>query len=236
MICFIDYRTTKKEIHALENLGFTCITIPKCSSLYPAIDGHVDIQLAVLDKCKKEVIIHKNMDENFKNLLISKGIKFYETACSLGNKYPHNVILNSLVLKDYFIHNLAFTDKVLLETQHSKEFIDVKQGYTKCSCLPINDNAVITSDAGIQKKLIEKGFDILFLPPGDILLEGFDYGFIGGTGGMITKDTIAFFGNLKKYKYGNEVLCFLNKYNITPVYLKDDKLTDRGSILTLNDF
>ncbi|MGL5087819.1 MAG: DUF6873 family GME fold protein, partial [Clostridium sp.] len=98
MFCFIDYRTTRKEILTLETLGFTCLSIPKCNSLYPAIDGHVDIQLAILDKCKKEVVIHKNMDKNFKNLLVFNGIKFQETACSLDTAYPYNVILNSLIL------------------------------------------------------------------------------------------------------------------------------------------
>lgn len=233
MFCFIDYRTSQKEINVLENQGLTCVVIPKCSSLYPAIDGHVDIQLAILNKCKKQVIIHKNMNKNFKNLLISKGINFHQTACSLNNTYPHNIILNALILENYFIHNLNFTDSLLLKNQNSKELINVKQGYTKCSCLPINEKAIITSDSGIYKILSKKGFDILLVPPGDIELPGLEYGFIGGTGGMISKNTMAFFGNLDNYIYGDNVKMFLNKYNVTPLYLKDDKLTDRGSLLVL---
>lgn len=233
MFCFIDYRTTDQEIKALENQGLTCISIPKCTSLYNAIDGHVDIQLAVLNKCKKEVIIHKNMDENFKNLLVSKNIIFQETACSLNSTYPDNVILNALILNNYFIHNLNFTDSNLLKTQNSKELIQVKQGYTKCSCLILNETALITSDSGIYKILSTKGFDILLLPPGDIELPGLDYGFIGGTGGMISENTMAFFGSLDHYLYGDLVKSFLSKYKIKPLYLKNSKLTDRGSLLTL---
>lgn len=233
MFCFIDYRTTDQEIKALENQGLTCISIPKCTSLYNAIDGHVDIQLAVLNKCKKEVIIHKNMDENFKNLLVSKNIIFQETACSLNSTYPDNVILNALILNNYFIHNLNFTDSNLLKTQNSKELIQVKQGYTKCSCLILNETALITSDSGIYKILSTKGFDILLLPPGDIELPGLDYGFIGGTGGMISENTMAFFGSLDYYLYGDLVKSFLSKYKIKPLYLKNSKLTDRGSLLTL---
>ena len=233
MFCFIDYRTTDEEIKSLENQGFTCIKIPKCTSLYNAIDGHVDIQLAILDKCKKEVIIHKNMDKNFKNLLISKGIKIHETACSLNSTYPNNIILNALILKNYFIHNLKFTDSELIKSQNFKKLVNVNQGYTKCSCLPLNEKAIITSDMGIYNTLSKEGFDILLLPPGDIDLPGLDYGFIGGTGGMISETTMAFFGSLDHYLYGESVKNFLSKYNITPLYLKNDKLTDRGSILTL---
>lgn len=233
MFCFIDYRTSNQEIIILNNQGFTCLKIPKCTKLYPSIDGHVDIQIAVLNKCKKEVIIHKNMNENFKNLLVSNGIIFSETACSLNSTYPLNVILNALILENHFIHNLKFTDPFLSKSQNSKKLINVKQGYTKCSCLPINEKAIITSDSGIHKTLSREGFDVLLIPPGDIDLPGLDYGFIGGTGGMISKNTMAFFGSLDQYLYGDDIKKFLSKYNVTPLYLKDDKLTDRGSLLIL---
>ena len=233
MFCFIDYRTTEEEIKTLENQGLTCLKVPKCTSLYNAIDGHVDIQLTILDKCKKEVIIHKNMDKDFKKLLISNRIIFKETARSLNYSYPQNIILNGLVLKNYFIHNLKFTDPELIKTQNFKKLVNVKQGYTKCSCLPVKEKAIITSDYGIYNKLSKEGFDILLLPPGDIELPGLDYGFIGGTGGMISESIMAFFGSLDHYLHGKAVKNFLYKYDVTPLYLKDSKLTDRGSLLTL---
>lgn len=233
MFCFIDYRTSKEELKSLENLGFTCLRVPQCNSLYSAIDGHVDIQLAILDKYKKEILIHKNMNNDFKKLLISKKIKFQETANSLHNKYPENIILNALILENYFIHNLKFTDSSLKKNQSYKTFINVNQGYTKCSCLPVTENALITNDPGIYNTLSNYGFDILLLPYGDIDLPGLEYGFIGGTGGMISETSMAFFGSLDKYLYGNDVKNFLSKYNITPIYLKNSKLSDRGSLFTL---
>ena len=75
--------------------------------------------------------------------------------------------------------------------------------------------------------------DVLLLPYGDIILEGFEYGFIGGVGGMISQDKLALFGDLNHYSYGKEVLKFLNDHNITPIYLKNGKLTDRGSLFVL---
>ena len=76
MFCFIDYYATQKEIKALYPQGFVCIFILKCTSLHSAIIGYVDIGLALLHKCKKEVVIHKNMVENFNNLFIYNRIKF----------------------------------------------------------------------------------------------------------------------------------------------------------------
>ncbi|GAB6170401.1 hypothetical protein JCM1393_28610 [Clostridium carnis] len=233
MFCFIDYRTTFEEKYNLRKLGFSCIEIPKSKFVYPAIDGHVDIQLNILNKNSKKVIIHRDMPKNFKEILVKNKISFIETSNSLSSKYPNDIIINALILDNYFIHNLKFTDNSLLKTQNLKKIINVNQGYTKCSCLPVNENAIITNDKGIFSKLILEGFDVLYLPPGDILLPTLSYGFIGGVGGLINSNTMAFFGNLDDYIYGEEVKKFLKKYDVKPVYLKKGKLYDRGSLLVL---
>lgn len=233
MICFIDYRATQIEKNTLSSLGLNVVEIPKSNDVYDAINGHVDIQLNILDKKSKKIIINRNMDKNFKECLSKLNIQFVESEKFLESSYPNNIFLNALILDEYFVHNLKFTDKNLLNFQQDKTLINVKQGYTKCSCLPISKNALITNDIGIYKCLSNYNLDILLLPAGDIILEGLDYGFIGGTGGLINEDTIAFFGNLDYYKYGNEVKSFLKKHNITPIYLNNMKLHDRGSLFVL---
>lgn len=233
MFCFVDYRISDLEKNTLEKLNLNIIKIPKCDTLYDAINGHVDIQVHILDKESKTILINKNMPVEFKKNLSNLKIKFIESYSDLGKSYPFNIGLNAFSINNYFIHNLKHTDKNLLSFQESKELINVKQGYTKCSCLPISENAFITNDKGLYKSLIKYNFDILYLPPGDITLDGFDYGFIGGTGGLIDDNTIAFFGHLDFYKYGDSVKEFLNKYNVKPIYLKNDKLTDRGSLFVI---
>ncbi|MGG7143722.1 DUF6873 family GME fold protein [Clostridium nigeriense] len=233
MVCFVDYRTTYPEKEKLSSLGLEIIEIPICNDLYESINGHVDIQFNILDKKSKKVIINKNINNNFKNNLKDKGITYIESKNSLKYNYPNDIILNALILEKYFIHNLKFTDENLLNDQKDKILINVKQGYTKCSCLYVSDKALITNDSGIYNSLCKYDFDILLLPPGDIILEGLNYGFIGGTGGLINNNTMAFFGDLNHYKYGNEVISFLSKYNVKPIYLKNSKLTDRGSLFVI---
>ena len=234
MYAFADYRITDEEILNLSKLNIEVIKIPKCNRVYEAINGHPDIQINVLkNSTYNKLIVHKDISKDFRNILEKKNIKYIVSEKSLDSSYPSDIILNALILKDYFIHTLAYTDENLFNSQISKINVNVPQGYTKCSVLPINENALITSDKGIYNVLKEYNFDILLLPPGDILLPSLDYGFIGGTGGMISNNRIAFFGELDCYKYGNEVKSFLTRHGVSPIYLKKGKLIDRGSLIVL---
>lgn len=233
MFCFIDYRTSIEEKTCLINLGFKIITIPKSPLLYEAIDGHVDIQLNIIDKKIKKVIINKDLPIEFKNILDKNNIKYINSTKTLSKTYPNNIFLNGLCLDNFFVHNLKYTDPIFINSLKDKEFINVKQGYTKCSVLPVRDKAVITNDIGIERTLRDFNFDVLLLPPGDILLPGLNYGFIGGVGGMITEDRMAFFGSLSKYEFGDKVKGFLYKYDVNPIYLCEGKLIDRGSLFVL---
>ena len=233
MICFIDYRATKEEIINLINLGYNPIKVPKCCDVYDAINGHVDIQLNIIDKLNKHIIVQKNTPKDFLDILKLNGIKYTLSKGELGKKYPNNIILNALILERFFVHNLNYTDENLIKNQDARMKVNVKQGYTKCSVLPIGNNALITNDTGIYKTLTQKNMDVLLIPPGDILLPSLDYGFIGGTGGMISENKLALFGELEHYYFGNDIYKFLYKYDIEVIALKRGKLMDRGSLLTL---
>lgn len=229
MICFVDYRTTEEEINSLKNLNYDVIKVPKDNNLYEAINGHTDIQLNILNR--HTIIVNKNINLSFKELLKTKNINFIESDSTLSFKYPSNISLNAYITDNYLVHNLKFTDKKILDYCKNKKIIHVNQGYTKCSILPLREKAIITNDTGIYNTLKSENFDILLLPFGDIELSGFNYGFIGGVGGMISNDSMAFFGSLDNYAFGNEVKKFLYKYDIKPIYLSNTKLIDRGSLL-----
>jgi hypothetical protein len=234
MHCFIDYRVTKEELLNLLKLNINPILVPKCDDTYEAINGHPDIQLNILKtNSHNEIIIQKNISKSFKELLKVNNIHYIVSKKSLKSNYPNDIILNALISENYFIHNLKYSDENLLSSQVSKIHINVSQGYTKCSILPVRENALITSDKGIYECLKNYNFDILLLPFGDILLPSLDYGFIGGVGGMISSNQMAFFGDLDSYKWGDLIKKFLYKYDVSPIALRKGKLIDRGSLLTL---
>lgn len=235
---FVDYRISNEEYTNLRKHCSNIIKLPPCNLLYPAIEGHPDILMHILSET--EVIVHNNMDVKFIDFLRSIGFTVILSKKSLQSDYPHDIFLNAVSMKNLFIHNIKFSDDILLEYTLKKSYknrnfkiIDVSQGYTKCSLAVLNENCFITSDTLLYKNLLKNNFSVLYVPAGDILLPGLDYGFIGGCCGTVDNNTVAFYGNLNYYKYGKEVLDFLYLCNIKPVYLYNGKLIDRGSIFSI---
>ena len=228
---FVDYRISEEELFNLNKLGCNIIKCPRCGLLYEAVDGHPDMLLNLTGE--KSLVAHRDMDRDFIDYLGLLGFDVTLTKESIKGSYPGDVILNAVNLPGLFIHNLGCTDGNLMSAADGKKLVNVNQGYTKCSCAVVSGHALITSDKSIQKALEGTDVDVLLLPPGDIVLTGLDYGFIGGTCGLIDEKHMAFYGDLSFYSYGKEVQDFLKKHDVEPVYLRRGKLADRGSILGL---
>ncbi|WP_446897589.1 DUF6873 family GME fold protein [Clostridium sp. LBM24168] len=223
----IDFRTSEEEKKNLIKLGAKIIICPPCKDLYNEVCGHPDMLLHFIDKTT--AVVHKNIDKNFVKKLNNIGISVILSKNSLTDKYPNDIILNALNLPRLFVHNLKYTDYALLNNIEYKKFINVNQGYTKCSSAVIDANSIITSDTSIYTALLKEDVDVLKIPPGDILLPGFNYGFIGGCCGTFD-NYVVFFGDLNYYCYAEKVFAFLEKHNMKTIFLKNGKLTDRGSI------
>ncbi len=208
------------------------ILCPSTSLLYPAVCGHPDMLLHIIDN--KNIILHKNIDKKFVESLKNLGINIILSNNSLRDKYPKDITLNALNIGNIFMHKLNYTDPNLISLVNHKKLLNINQGYAKCSTAIVSENAVMTSDMKIGKILKENNIDVLLLPPGDIILPSLDYGFIGGTCGLLDNNTLAFYGDLDMYKYGNEVLSFLRKHNVEPIFLSKSKLIDRGSIFCID--
>lgn len=124
-------------------------------------------------------------------------------------------------------------------------FVDVRQGYTRCMCLPVDNESFITSDEDIAKRLDLTGAKVLCIRPGHIDLPGFNYGFIGGCGGHVYEQikgsdgsvryqrAMVFNGNLADHPDCEAITSFIKQRNIKPVYFDSYPLCDVGSILAV---
>ena len=102
MICFVDYKTTDEECNNLNKLGLKIIKIPQSKALYNAIDGHVDIQINILHKENRLILINKHMPDEFKKQLEENNIKFVTYTNIRKEKYRiETIIYKGRVEKTY---------------------------------------------------------------------------------------------------------------------------------------
>ncbi len=231
-LLIVDGRA-KGIIENLKALKIEVIPTNRCKEVYEAISYHPDIVLHPVTH--DTIIVAPNVFYYYKEIFRGTNIKVIEGEKRLGNEYPHNVAYNVARISEYAIHNFKYTDEKLkfyLE-KLGLTFINVKQGYSKCSTAIINNKAVITSDPSIYKALMKINVDILLIEQGYIDLPGLNHGFIGGATGLLSPMDILFTGKYDNHPDKQKINRFIQKHGLTPIFLKNEKIIDLGSIIPL---
>lgn len=212
-------------IMSLEALGITCLPVTPCAGLAFPLNTHADISLHHLGGdaflCTH---LHAALPAHWNQRL---------TRGRAGEAYPKDCLLNGVPLPPYYIGNFNVLDKLLLSWIEINGLIPifVKQGYTKCNVCVVDSHSIITSDAGIARALQPHAVDVLLIRGGSILLNNYQSGFIGGTGGLLAPDKLAFCGNLDLHPDGGAIRRFAAKRGVECISLSDVPLRDIGSIL-----
>ncbi len=157
---------------------------------------------------------------------------FHGDPVLLSDTYPGDIIFNGACTGKFFIHNLKYTSRGLLKTAEMSGMIPVntRQGYTKCNLAVIDENSVITSDAGTAGAMEKAGIQVLLIEKGHILLSGYDYGFIGGCCGR-TGSEIIFHGDLSSHPDFERIKSFIESKELNLKYFDTFPLEDIGSII-----
>ena len=164
--------------------------------------------------------------ERIKNADIKEG------TTELNRKYPFDAAYCAAVFGKVAVANEKITDPYLLSILKEEfNFINVSQGYAKCNICPVREDAVITEDVGIYKKLSDF-MDVLLIDKGDIALPPYEYGFFGGSTGMIGKNRLFVNGDLKTHRDADKIYAFLEKYSVETVE-REGKIYDVGSVISI---
>ncbi len=222
----------RELIEFFESRGTEILCTEKNSLVDKAICNHADISALYLGDGK---IIVDNKQKILADILKIKGFDVIESYNCVKGMYPDDIILNHAIVGDYIIGKRNYFDIAVSENICDLRVVDVKQGYAKCSVLVIDNQSIITDDTSIAQKTSENGLDCLLIGKGDILLDGHEYGFIGGASGKISKNEILFFGDITKHRNYNEIKSFLDCRNIEIISF-DFPLTDFGGIISLSEF
>jgi hypothetical protein len=219
----VDKRIPERAKRRLESLG-EVLYLETSAITYPAISGHPDIFFC---KAGDDIVYATNAPAAIIHQLNSKTAGHND----VGENYPDTAHYNAVVTENYLIHNSKYTDPVIKERCIELGIIHVSQAYTRCNLIALNQERFITSDRGIEKTLLRRGFEVLYVKSDGIFLPGFEHGFIGGTSG-IYEDKIFFIGSLDHFAKGSKIRDFLTGYQIIELY--DGPLYDGGSLIFLD--
>ncbi|MPW27273.1 hypothetical protein GC105_16015 [Alkalibaculum sp. M08DMB] len=234
MKCIVSENISRETYDSLTKYTEDIILIRGLNTLYNAVKSHADIQCFPLDN--HTVIVHPEIDCRTLAEFNNYKIKVIFGEKSLKCNYPDNIAYNAVKVGNKIFHNFKYTDTTLYKTltQNGYELIEVKQGYTKCSVLVVDNNSIITSDRGIAKIAIENKIEVALISPGNIDLPGLNYGFIGGASGTLSEDRLVFFnGDITLHPDGDEIISYLTKKRFDIVSLSKRKLIDVGSFFLI---
>ncbi len=229
----LDGRTPASISNNLEKMGIHIVKTPCCSELYSAVSYHPDILLHPVNE--RDIVVAPNVYDKLEAAFMELGFRAIKGETNLKSNYPYNIAYNVARISNFAIHHRKYTDPILLKLleQQGVEFIDVKQGYSKCSICIVNERALITADPSIAKAVEKRGMEVLLISPGYISLSGLSYGFIGGASGLLGNDKIAFSGRLIHHPDYGRIIKFLDEKQITAVFLSDDDPIDIGSMIPI---
>ena len=151
----------------------------------------------------------------------------------LSPVYPGDIPYNAVCTENYFIGNLKHTAPELIKKAESLglTLVNVRQGYTKCSCVVLPKNAVITADEGVYSVLSKlSSFHVLKVSTGYVYLNGRKDGVIGGTCGIVGSELIVN-GDLDAHPDSGDIRAFCSLHSVAVRDFKGLPLCDIGSII-----
>ena len=219
-------------IYALKDRNIQVVPVTRCTHLAKPVASHADMQLCYVGNgrafvAQEAIALQPKLQE--------LGITTQIIQKPLTAIYPHDILLNCLFLNQHCFGLQSNVAQEILDfcKDHSIEFVNCKQGYTRCSVAVAGDNLAITADRTLHKILMSHQIECLLIEPGGISLPGYSTGFIGGCCGLIDNNLLAFAGDLKNYVQGEKIIEFLNRHQVEYVCLHSGNLTDVGGIIPL---
>jgi hypothetical protein len=229
----VDKNAPDEFILNLKKLKITPIPTKPLQKIPAPVSTHPDMQIFHAGSGK--VICEPNLHEYYVSRLAPLGIEVIAGKTHLCSNYPYDIAYNIARVSNYALHKTSHTDGNILRllSEEGIRIINVAQGYTKCAVCIVGENAVVTSDLGIAKALKGLDVEVLVIEKGDIKLEGMEYGFIGGTCGLIGPRLLAFCGNIEKHRDYKQIKAFAKRHNTDLISLCSGKLIDIGSIIPI---
>ncbi len=212
------------SLHSLEN-DFEIILLPKDYLLAEPVQAHADMILTVFDG---KLFCHSSYYKKNSTVIDSiaglGGLKTILSSCPRNSKYPLDIAFNALCLED----KLICKKSSICPELRAYPIINTNQGYAGCTSL-YAAGAVITADEATAHACIDANIPYYRISGKDILLPGYDTGFIGGACGVY-KNTVYIYGDPDSSQSGWELARFCEQNGLTLISVFNGPVTDIGGI------
>ena len=228
--CAVISELVPDIVNELQRLGIRTIISQRLDSVEGSESAHADMSLFHVGN--EQIYVSRNISPVLRDRLVSEGMSVTYTEMPVTAKAP---CLNACLIGDKVICNTKLIDKGLMKklSDSGKQILHTNQGYAKCSTAVVNENAVITADNSIYELCRRNDIDVLHIEYGHIMLEGYPYGFIGGSCALLSPDTLAFFGDISKHPDYSNIRSFTKNHGVDIISLSNQELYDVGGIIAI---
>ena len=237
MLALLDHRAPKEIEDSLLKKGYGVLRLPSYPRLPHPVSAHADLLLFF---APEEILCTKGYFEMAKELLFEiaakaqKPLRLIEEE--LGATYPQDVPLNAALVGERLFCNPKTVARRIRVSLLNEQTACVKQGYTKCSILPVGERALITEDVSIAAAARENGLEVLRIEKGHVSLPGYDTGFLGGAASCSPyqkNGEILFCGDLFSHPQAKEIQAFCHARGYTVSSLGTGALLDVGTLFLI---
>ena len=219
---------------ALRALDLEPLYLPQNPNLDPRLRSHADLSFF---RAGEEIWLSSHLfSTKLPEILKFFGYFVHFSIHSEQFRYPNDARMNLLTLGKRLFYSPKASDPDIVNFLTSKggyQGIAVKQGYLRCSCLPVDENSLITADHGIASAARKAGLDVLQITPGHVALEGFPYGFLGGAAFLLDEKNLILTGHFDEHPDKGRIETFLNAKGVSLHFLTQEPVFDIGSAFVL---
>lgn len=213
---------------ALESNGFEVIPLPADEGLNKIVAAHADTLIFGDGMIISEEYLKRLPRELWRYFTPSKDRPH-------GN-YPNDTVFNAVKLgKHLFCGKAVSNDITVYADQNGLTAAPVKQSYSHCAVLAIDEkNAAITADKGMTTAMERVGVNVLRISEGHIVLDGAEYGFIGGASFVDAHTRCVYFlGDISEHPDYRAITAFIEDIGYSALSL-DGPLTDIGGAVIIH--
>lgn len=212
----------------IRSLGLEPVYMPSNPLVDERLSGHAD--LSVFHPGAEKLLLAPYLENTeFHLRLRALGLECIFARIKQGCTYPHDTQLNACVVGSNLFYSKGISCDEIEKLCPEMNYISVKQAYCGCSICVVDEDSIITADTGIAVAAKNAGIDVLRISPGYIKLDGFSYGFIGGSAFKISKNCMAFTGTLNGHPDRERIISFLHGKDVSAEFITDLPIFDIGN-------